>query len=207
MSEQFRLRTYAFINNMQPQYAAFTGTVIKGDIALAGMAQLYIEMSPGSSVYKLLDAAIKQSEAKPGFLIVEREYGEIELHSFSVDAVKEAGQAILREMGITEQQRMKPKVVSQQLITKVDSYQAQLINRSRQGSMLVPSETLFIMETTPAGYISIAANEAEKAANIKLIHFDPVGSYGRLYISGNESETKVAREAALTAIEQIIGIE
>ena len=95
MIEEMDLRTFIIIDNMQPQYAAITGTVVKGDIALAGMCQLYIELAPGSGVYNLLNAALKQTNAKPGFQIVEREYGEVELHSFSPEDVKQAGQANL----------------------------------------------------------------------------------------------------------------
>lgn len=206
MAENARLRAYAFVDSMQPQYAAMTGTVIKGDLCLAGMAQLYIEMEPGSGVYSLLDAALKQSDAKPGFLVVEREYGEIELHSFDVSSVQEAGKAILDACNCTIADRQKPVIVSQQIIPKVDAYQSQLINRSRQGSMLLPGENLLILEVEPAAYISIAANEAEKSAEIKVIHFDPVGKYGRLYLSSNNlSEVQTALQAAVAAIEQIGG--
>ena len=81
--ENLNLRTFVIVDNMQPQYAAVTGTVSKGDIPLAGMSELYIELAPGSGVYDLLNAALKSSNAKPAFQIVEREYGEIELHSYS----------------------------------------------------------------------------------------------------------------------------
>ncbi len=206
MAETTKLRTYAFVDNMQPQYAAMTGTVIKGDLCLAGMAQLYIEMEPGSGVYSLLDAALKNTGAKPGFLVVEREYGEIELHSHDLASVQEAGQAILNACNCTIADRQKPVIVSQQIITRVDAYQSQLINRSRQGSMLLPGENLLILEVEPAAYISIAANEAEKSADIKVIHFDPVGKYGRMYLASNNlSELQTAMQAAVTAIEQIDG--
>jgi len=208
MSEAIRLRTYAFLDNMQPQYAAMTGTVVKGDPCLAGMAQLYIELEPGSGIYNLLDVAVKVSNAKPGFLIVEREYGELELHSFNIDDVHEAGRAILQACNLTVQDRQKPVIVSEQIITRVDPYQAQLINRSRHGSLLLPDENLLIMEVEPAAYISIAANEAEKAADIKLITFDPVGKYGRMYVSSRQvSEVQTALEAASAAIRAIDGVQ
>jgi hypothetical protein len=206
MKDQLTLRTFVIVDNMQPQYSAITGTVIKGDVTLAGMSQLYIELAPGSSVYSLLDVALKQTNAKPGFQIVEREYGEIELHSFLPEDVKQAGQAILDACGFVITDRMKPRVISEQIISKIDPYQAQLINRdSRLGSILVPGETMFILEVEPAAYISIAVNESEKNSNIKIITFDPVGRYGRMYISGTESEVKSAREAALLAINNIEG--
>jgi len=206
MRESADLRTFVIVDNMQPQYAAITGTVVKGDIPLAGMSQLYIEMAPGSSVYRLLDTAVKQTGAKPGFQVVEREYGEIELHSFSPDDVKQAGESILEAAGLSLQDRRKPSVVSEQVISNVDPYQAQLINRDgRLGSILVPGESLFILEVEPAAYIGIAVNEAEKHSQIKVITFEPVGRFGRMYVSGTESEVRAAREAALEAIERIEG--
>lgn len=204
--EKINLRTFIIIDNMQPQYAAVSGTVVKGDMCLAGMAQLYLEIEPGSSVYKLVDTALKQTNVKPGFQIVEREYGEVELHSFNVEDVIEAGQAILNECSLNISDRMKPKVVSEQIISNVNPYQAQLINRdNRFGSLLVPGESLFILEVEPAGYISIAVNEAEKNSDIKLITFDPVGRFGRMYVSGSESEVRSARTAAIDCINNING--
>ena len=208
MSEEMSLRTFVLVDNMQPQYAAITGTVAKGDIPLAGMSQLYIEMAPGSGVYNMLNVALKQTNAKPGFQIVEREYGEIELHSYSPEEVKQAGQCILEACGMSLSDRIKPRVVSEQIISNTDPFQAQLINRDgRLGSILVPGESLFILEVEPAAYISIAVNEAEKNADIKIVTFDPVGRFGRMYLSGSESEVRAAREAALEAIRQVEGRE
>lgn len=206
MKENLDLRTFAIVDNMQPQYAAITGTVSKGDIPLAGMSELYIELAPGSGVYDLMNVALKASSAKPAFQIVEREYGEIELHSFLPDDVKQAGEAILEACGLTITDRMRPRIVSEQIISNVDAYQAQLINRdSRHGSVLVPGESVFIMEVEPAAYISVAVNEAEKNADIKVVTFDPVGRYGRLYVSGIQSEVRSARDAAIAAIESMEG--
>jgi len=206
MKDKIKLRTFAIIDNMQPQYAAITGTVVRGDVCLSGMAQLYIELEPGSGVYKLMDAALKNTNAKPGFQIVEREYGEIELHSFSVDDIKQAGEAILEACEQSINDRMKPKIVSEQIISNIDPYQAQLINKdNRYGSIIVPGESLFILEVEPAAYISIAVNEAEKNSRIKIVTFDPVGRFGRMYVAGTEAEVKSAREAAVDAINNITG--
>lgn len=206
MKEKLDLRTFVIVDNMQPQYAAITGTVSKGDIPLAGMSELYIELAPGSGVYSLLNVAVKATGAKPGFQVVEREYGEIELHSGSPEDVKHAGEAILDACGLSISDRLKPRVVSEQIISNVDPYQAQLINRDgRLGSVLVPGESLFVMEVEPAAYISIAVNEAEKNADIKVVNFEPVGLFGRMYLSGRESEIRAARDAAVAAIENIEG--
>lgn len=206
MEDKMDLRTFILVDNMQPQYAAITGTVVKGDVPLAGMSQLYIELAPGSSVYHLLNVALKQTNAKPGFQIVEREYGEIELHSFSPEEVKQAGEAILDACGLSIADRHKPRVVSEQIISNVDPYQAQLINRDgRLGSILVPGESLFILEVEPAAYISVAVNEGEKNADVKVVTFEPVGRFGRMYLAGTESEVRAARDAVLAVIDAVEG--
>jgi len=207
MAEKVKLRAYAFVDSMQPQYCALTGTVVKGDIPIPGQAELYIEITPGSEGIAMLDIALKSSEAKPGFQIIEREYGEIEIHSNSVEAVKEAGNAILEAYNLKIGDRVKPKIVSSKILSNVDPYQAQLINRFRHGNLLLPTESLFILEVEPASYIIVAANEAEKAADVKIIDFDPVGKYGRLYVAGTQSQVKTALEAAVRAIEAIDGVD
>ena len=198
----FELRTYALIDNMQPQYAAFLGSEFEGDVPITGMAQLIIELAPGSRVYLLLDCALKRTNVKPGLLMVEREFGLVEIHSLSIDEVNEAGMAILSMCGLGIEDRIKPKIISSQVITNVSAYQAQLINKYRKGSLLVPSESLFIMEVEPAAYVALATNETEKAANIKLIHFNPIGRFGRLFMAGTEAETRTAREIAEETIRQ-----
>ncbi len=203
MGENIELRTYVFIDRMQPQYAAFLGTVSRGDIPLAGMSQLFLEVAPGSEVYGMLDIALKSGEAKSGFQDVEREFGMIELHSFSVEGVLEAGHSILSRYNLSEKNKILPQVVSSKIINNINPYQAQLFNRFRQGSLVVPSESLCIMEVEPAVYITHAVNEAEKNAEIKIVHFDPVGRYGRLYLSGDESLVKTAMDAAHNAVENL----
>ena len=198
----FELRTYSLIDNMQPQYAAFLGSEFKGDVPISGMAQLIIELAPGSRVYLLLDCALKKTNVKPGLLMVEREFGLVEIHSLSIDEVNEAGMAILAMCRLGIEDRIKPKIISSQVITNVSDYQAQLINKYRKGSLLVPSESLFIMEVEPAAYVALATNETEKAANIKLIHFNPIGRFGRLFMAGTEAETRTAREIAEETIRQ-----
>ncbi|MBW1962812.1 MAG: hypothetical protein JRJ04_15320 [Deltaproteobacteria bacterium] len=205
-SDGFQLRVYCYIDRMQPQFAGFNGTITQGDLPVAGMASLFVEMSPGNEVFRLLDAAVKATEARPGAQVVERVFGMFEIHAHSQEAVKEAGEVVLKRTGLNKKDAVKPWVASLQIITNVDPYQAQLLNRFRRGSMLVPGETLFVMEVAPAAYISIAANEAEKRANIKLIHLVQVGRFGRLWMSGSEAEMNTARDAAVAAIESMEGV-
>jgi hypothetical protein len=171
------------------------------------MASLYVEMAPGNEAFRMVDIAVKATEAKPGAQLVEREFGMFEVHSHNQAAVKEAGKAVLDRLGLTIQDRIKPKIASMQIITNVDPYQAQLLNRFRRGSMLVPGETMLVLEVAPAAYINLACNEAEKKASIKVMHVSSVGRFGRMWLSGSESEIITANEAATQALNAIDGID
>ena len=206
MADNFQLRCYCYLDKMQPQYAAFVGTVTQGDLSTEGMASLYIEMAPGNEVFRTVDIAVKATEAKPGAQIVEREFGMFEVHSHNQAAVLEAGRIVLDRLGLKIEDRMKPQIASIQVITRVDPYQAQLLNRFRRGSMLVSSETLLVLEVAPAAYISYACNEAEKKASIKIIHVSSVGRFGRMWLSGSEAEIITARDAAVRAMDDLEGI-
>jgi hypothetical protein len=192
---------------MQPQYAAFVGTITQGDLPTEGMAALYIEVAPGNEVFRLVDIAVKATEARPGAQIVEREFGMFEVHSHSQAEVLEAGRIVLDRLNLNTAERIKPAIASIQVITNVDPYQAQLLNRFRRGSMLVPGETMLVLEVAPAAYINFAANEAEKGASIKLIHISSVGRFGRMWLSGSEAEILQARDAAVSALQSLEGIE
>jgi hypothetical protein len=192
---------------MQPQYAAFIGTITLGDLPVEGMAALYIEMAPGNWVFRMIDVAVKSTNVKPGAQIIEREFGMFEVHSFSQADVLRAGEIVLDRLGLQVEQRVKPKIASEQIITNVDPYQAQLLNRTIRGMMLVPGQTLLVMEMAPAAYVNLAANEAEKAAPINLMHVSGVGRFGRMWMAGTEADIIAARDAAVAAIDAIDGVE
>ena len=206
MADKFELRCYAYLDRMQPQYAAFVGTITQGDLPVQGMADLYIEVAPGNEVFRLVDIAVKATQAKPGAQVVEREFGMFEVHSLLQAEVTEAGKVVLDRLGLKIEDRKKPEIASIQVITNVDPYQVQLLNRFRRGAMLVAGETLFIMECQPAAYINLAANEAEKYATIKIIHISSVGRFGRMWLSGTEAEIVAAKKAAVQALESVEGI-
>lgn len=205
MAENFELRAFCFLDRMQAQFAAFVGTITQGDLPVEGMASLYIEMSPGNEVFRMVDIAVKATESKPGAQIVEREFGMFEVHSMNQAAVIEAGRIVLDRLGLREEDRLKPQIASIQIITRVDPYQAQLLNRFRKGSMLVPGETMLVLECAPAAYINYAVNEAEKKATIKIIHFSGVGRFGRMWLAGSEAEIVNAKNAATSALESLQG--
>ena len=199
------LRAYVFLDKLQPQYAAYLGTVAQGFLPLAGMASLYVEISPGIEINRITDIALKSTEVTPGMQIVERMFGLLEIHSHSQADVRQAGQAILDALDLKEEDRWKPKIFSSQVIRRIDDHQTQLINRIRYGNMIIPGETLYIMEVQPAAYAALAANEAEKAAEINILDVRSFGSFGRLYLGGEERDIEVGWRAAVKVIEEVTG--
>jgi hypothetical protein len=199
------LRAYVFLDSLQPQYAAFLGTVAQGFLPIAGMASLYVEISPGIEINRITDIALKSTDVTPGMQIVERLYGLLEIHSYSQADVRQAGKAILAALQLKEEDRWKPKIYSSQVIRRIDDHQTQLINRMRHGNMIVPGETLYVMEVQPAAYAALAANEAEKAAEINILEVRAFGSFGRVYLGGEERDIDVGWQAAANAIKEVSG--
>jgi len=199
------LRSYVFLDSLQPQYAAFLGTIAQGFLPLAGDASLWIEISPGIEINRLTDIALKATHVRPGMQIVERYYGLLEVHSESQADTRAAGAAVLSEIGIEEKNRRKPKILSSQVIRHVDDHQVQLINRMRHGHMIIPKQTLYVLEVEPAAYAALAANEAEKAAEINILEVRAFGSMGRVYLGGEERDIDVGWRAAVAAIEGVEG--
>ena len=207
MSKKLEIRTYAFLDNLQPQVGAFFGTVSTASPPMAGNASLFVEIAPGIEINRLTDIAVKSNDVKPGMQIIERVFGLLEIHSPEQAETRGAGEAILAECGVKESDRIKPKVLSNQIIHNVDDHHAQLINRMRHGQMLIPGQTLFVMECEPAAYAPLAANEAEKAADINILEIRAAGAVGRIFIGGYESEIEIAKNAAMAALESIDGRE
>lgn len=199
------LRSYVFLDNLQLQHAAFLGTVARGFLPLPGDASLWIEISPGIEINRITDVALKSVGVKPGMQIVERLYGLLEVHSSSQADVRAAGAAILEALELKEEDRLKPRVVSSQIIRNIDPHQVQLINRMRHGHMILAGQTLYVMEVQPAAYAALAANEAEKRANLNILEVTAYGSFGRVYLGGSEQDIMAGYQAAIDAIESVSG--
>lgn len=200
------LRTFIILDSLQPQLASFIGKTARGFLPLPNMASLFVEIAPGIAVNRVTDVALKATTVAPAIQVVERAFGLLEVHDADQGAVRSAGKAILADLGVDESQRMKPKIATNQVIRSIEPYQAQIINRDSFGMMILPGDSLFILETEPAGYAAYAANEAEKAANVKLVEVRPFGAFGRLWMAGTESEIDSAREAAMAALNNVDGI-
>jgi hypothetical protein len=195
------LRSYVYIDSLQPQHAAYMGTVSVGFLPLPGDASLWIEISPGIEINRLMDIALKAAVVRPAVLMVERLYGNLEIHASKQGEVHVAGRAMLDALGVKRQDCLRPRVISSQVIRNLDSHHVQLINRSRRGNMIVAGQTLYVFEVEPAAYAALAANEAEKAALINILQITAVGSFGRLYLGGEERDILAAQQAVMAAME------
>ncbi len=200
------LRSYTFLDSLQPQIAAHICTTCKGYFPVPGVASLFVEIAPGMAIHNLIDKALKGTRAQPATLVVERAYGMLEVHHEDQGEVLQAGAAILEAMGNKIEDRVKPKIISNTVIRAIEPMHAMIIDKIRFGAMIEPGMSLLIMECEPAAYIALAANEAEKAADVRLVDFTPFGAYGRLYMAGTEAEIDEAAKAATAALESVTGV-
>lgn len=201
------LRTYVYLDSLQLQMASFLATVSKGYFPVAEEACAFIEISPGIEINRLTDIALKATDVRPGIQIVERLFGLLEVHSSDQADARQAGEAVLENLGMKETDRMKPVVMTSQLIKNLSDYHAQMINKVRFGNMVLRGDTLYVLEVQPAGYAYYAANEAEKASRINIINVTGFGSFGRVYIAGEEAEVLVSKQIVEERLGQLTGRE
>ena len=199
------LRTYIFIDSLQLQMASYLATVSRGYLPVSGQACCIIEIAPGIEINTLTDIALKATNVTPGMQVVERAYGLLEVHSDSQGDTRMAGEAVLRTIEKTEEDRLKPRILTSQLIKNVEDHHAQLINRTRYGMMLLKGDTLFVLEVEPAGYAYYAANEAEKTAHINIVDVTGFGKFGRVYIAGDEAEVLECKKVFEKRLAEISG--
>jgi hypothetical protein len=183
------------------------GTVALGFLPLPGDTSLWVEISPGIEINRITDIAVKATAVRPGVQVVERLYGLLEVHSSRQSETQEAGRAILEALGVSKKECLKPRIISSQIIRNLDPHHTQLINRTRRGQMILAGQTLYVLEVQPAAYAALAANEAEKAALINILDVHAVGSFGRLYLGGQEQNILAGSRAAVLAIENVSGRE
>jgi len=201
------LRTYIFIDSLQLQMASYMATVSRGYLPVSGQACCIIEIAPGIEINTLTDIALKATNVTPGMQIVERAYGLLEVHSNNQGDTRMAGEAVLKTIEKTEEDRLKPRILNSQLIKNVEDHHAQLINRTRYGMMLLKGDTLFVLEVEPAGYAYYAANEAEKTAHINIVDVTGFGKFGRVYIAGDEAEVLECKKIVEKRLAEISGRE
>ncbi len=196
------LRSFIFIDQLQPQTMCYLGTWIRGRLPRAGMAAQVIEVAPGLDIEPLTDVALKSTQVQAGILVVERQFGYLEIHSRSTAAVVSASSAVLDALEATPQDAVRPQILASELISRIDHQHAFLVNRNKIGSMALPGESMFVLEMQPASYAILATNEAEKAARIKVVDYRMIGATGRVYLTGDEADVRAAGEAAVAALEE-----
>lgn len=201
------LRTFTYIDILQPQTASFLATVSQGYLPIEEQAALFVEVAPGIEIERLTDYALKATDVQPGMLIVERAFGCVELHSFDQGEVRAAGEEILRRIERKETCRLKPVVLTNQIVTGIDAHHTMLINRMRHGNLILKDETLYVMEVHPAGYALLATNEAEKASPVNVLEFSSFGAFGRVYLGGSEAAIQEAQAAATAVLAGLDGRE
>jgi len=193
------LRSFIFLDRLQPQTMCYLGTWIRGSLPRSDVAAQIIEVAPGLDIEPLTDVALKHADVRAGILVVERQFGYLEIHG-STDEIRAAGAAVLENLGATARDATRPEILASKIITMIDAQHAFLINRNKLGSMALSGESLFVLEVQPASYAILAANEAEKAAEIKVVDYRMIGATGRVYLSGRESDVRQAANAAESAL-------
>ena len=202
--QSIELRTYVFLDSLQPQLAAYMGTVSQGFLPIPGDACLWLEVSPGMAVHRVTDIALKASTVRLGQMVVERAFGSIAMYHRDQSNVLHSGEVVLEAIGSSVERRSRCDVTWTEIIRAITPDHAVLINRlNRRGSMIQAGMSMFILETEPAGYVLVAANEAEKASNITVVDVKAVGAFGRLTLAGREGDVEEAAAAAMRAVQQI----
>ena len=197
------IRSFIFIDQLQPQTLAYIATWMRGTLPRKNMAAQVIEVVPGLDVESLTDVALKGANVKVGLLVVERQFGTVEFHSSSTSEVKAAGQAVLDVLGARAEDAAPPTILASKIVTRVDPQHAFLINRNKLGSMILGGDSLYLLECQSASYAILASNEAEKQANIKVVDYRMIGANGRLYLAGDEAEVRNARDAAESVLREL----
>ena len=195
------LRSSIFIDQLQPQTMCYLGSWVRGRLPRTRMAAGVIEVAPGLDIEPLTDVALKHTEVQAGILVVERQFGYLEFHSRSTSEVQSASEAVLDALGAIPSDAASPTILAAKLISRLDHQHAFLINRNKLGSMVLAGESLFVLEMQPASYAILAVNEAEKAAQIKVVDYRMIGATGRVYLSGDESDVRTAADAATASLE------
>lgn len=196
------LRSFIFIDRLQPQTMCYLGTWIKGSLPRANMAAQIIEVAPGLDIEPLTDAALKHAEVAAGILVVERQFGYLEFHG-ETGPVQAAADGVLQTLRANAKDATRPQILASRIVSSIDPQHAFLINRNRSGSMCLAGESLFVLECQPASYAILATNEAEKAADIKVVDYRMMGATGRVYLSGAEADVRTAAEAAESALRSL----
>ncbi len=200
---KFELRTYIFMDSLQPRLAQFIAKDNKVYDPSEYDASMMIEIAPAMEIHRMIDLALKATRVRLGSVVTERHFGMMQIHHAEQAEVLAAGQAVLDATGLTIYDRARVDILTNMVIRGVEQDQAIYFTGTGKGDMILANDSVFILETTPAAYLSLACNEALKAARIKLSTIRPFGATGRLVLAGPESEIDSAAEAAISILDRL----
>jgi hypothetical protein len=208
---QVQLRVYLPIPNLRPQFAAYMGTPTRarGYPPIEGDNALIIEVAPALAIERITDLALRSvPDIEPGILYVERQFGVLEVHHADQALVDQAGAAILKGIGASPADALRPRILYADVIEDITDQHAVIINRNREASMVLPGESLLVYEVVPALFAAVAANVAEEAApDATLVIVSMIGAAGRIYISGTKEDVEKAGYEITRVLESVEGRE
>ena len=203
------LRVYLPIEDLQPQFSAWLSSPTRARAypPFKGQNSLIIEVAPALSIHKIADLALKAApDMEPGLLFTERQFGLLELHADKMADLDAAGKAILTGIGASASDQLSPEILYHEIIEDLADQHALILNRSRDGSILIPGVSLLIYEMSPALFACVAANEAEKVApNATINDVQMMGASGRIFMYGSFDEIKIARDRITEVLSNIKG--
>ena len=203
------LRVYLPIPDLGRQFAAYLGTPLRarGYPPIEGDHALIVEVAPGLAIERIIDLALKEvPEVEPGIHFVERQFGVLEVHAADPKLVDKAGQAILAGIGAKAEDALRPQLNYVDVIEEVTDQHAVIVNRNREASMLLPGQTLLVVEVTPALFAAVAANAAERVApELTLVTVSMIGAAGRVYLAGSTPDIVLARDEITRVLEGVKG--
>jgi hypothetical protein len=209
VSGRIELRVYLPIPDLGRQFAAYLGTPLRarGYPAIEGDHALIVEVAPGLAIERIIDLALKEvPEVEPGIHFVERQFGVLEVHAADAALVDKAGQAILDGIGAEPEDALRPRLNYVDVIEEVTDQHAVIVNRNREASMLLPGQTLLVVEVTPALFAAVAANAAERVApELTLVTVSMIGAAGRVYLAGSTPDIVIARDEITRVLEGVKG--
>jgi len=209
VSGEVELRVYLPIPDLGRQFAAYLGTPLRarGYPPIEGDHALIVEVAPGLAIERIIDLALKEvPEVEPGIHFVERQFGVLEVHAADPKLVDKAGQAILAGIGAKAEDALRPQLNYVDVIEEVTDQHAVIVNRNREASMLLPGQTLLVVEVTPALFAAVAANAAERVApELTLVTVSMIGAAGRVYLAGSTPDIVLARDEITRVLEGVKG--
>ncbi|MEE2828863.1 MAG: hypothetical protein VX498_06725 [Myxococcota bacterium] len=202
-TDNFQLRAYVFLDSLQPQLAQYMAKTNKVYDPKEYDAALFVEIAPAMEIHVKIDQALKATKVRLGSMVTERVFGMMQVHHADQGEVQAAGAAVLDASGLKETDRAICEVLQNKIIRSVEQDHAISFTGLAWGQMVLAGDSVLIMEAQPAAYLSIACNEALKAANIKLIDIRVFGATGRLIMAGSESEIDSGAAAATQVLAEL----